>query len=149
MRERKTEAMECLIHLKSRSSEEPEGQELWVSGTCYEKKPGIFQILYESREDLDGNAPELLTKNRLKLEPECLTVVRYGPTGSTLVFGPGRTEDSLYRTPFGELVLTFRTVEFRREVREDGVTVRLRYEILTGAERISENTMEIAVSFQA
>lgn len=142
---------ECLIHITSSGDSDPEGQELWVSGTCYENNPGEFHILYESREDIGDDTPatpDKLTKNLLKLTEDALEVVKYGPNSTKLLFGPDRSHDTVYRTPYGAMEMQFRTRHFEKQIKEREISISLRYEIHMNGSLLSENRMEISVKLE-
>ncbi len=140
---------ECLVHLKSWSDNDPQGQEIWASGKCYERTPGVFQVLYETFEEEDEKAvptPEKMTKHRLKIAKDRLDVEKYGPNSTILAFAEGLAHETNYQTPFGVLEMVFETRHFQVDVKENELRVTLRYHIHMNGTKASENQMNIVIS---
>lgn len=104
--------------------QEPEVIELITEGTM-NFRDGGWDISYEESE-LTGLAGVTTT---FRVEPGKVILTRSGALTSEMVFQEGNSHDSLYRMPFGALMLTVKATRVYFDLVPDGGTIDLVYHI--------------------
>ena len=104
--------------------QEPEIIELVTDGTM-EFRNGGWDISYEESE-LTGLAGVTTT---FRVEPEKVTLTRTGALNSTMVFQENVVHESLYRMPFGALMLSVKATSVFFDILPDGGVIDLSYNI--------------------
>lgn len=104
--------------------QEPEVIELITEGTM-NFRDGGWDISYEESE-LTGLAGVTTT---FRVEPGKVILTRSGALTSEMVFQEGKSHDSLYRMPFGALMLTVKATRVYFDLVPDGGTIDLVYHI--------------------
>lgn len=102
----------------------PEVIQLVTEGTM-ELVDGGWEISYEETQ-LTGMEGVTTT---FRVEPGQVTLIRSGNLHSKMVFREGVSDDSLYRMPFGALMLTVTATRVFFDIVPDGGVVDLSYEI--------------------
>lgn len=102
----------------------PEVIQLVTEGTM-ELVDGGWEISYEETQ-LTGMEGVTTT---FRVEPGQVTLIRSGNLHSKMVFREGVGDDSLYRMPFGALMLTVTATRVFFDIVPDGGVVDLSYEI--------------------
>lgn len=99
--------------------------ELITTGAYYNKN-GKHYILYEEADMEDG-----LTKNRIKIAPNKIEMVKSGATNAQMIFEEGKTNMTYYDTVMGSLLLgvTADSIHIREEERRIQAIVRYSLEI--------------------
>ena len=99
--------------------------ELITTGAYYNKN-GKHYILYEESDMEDG-----LTKNRIKIAPNKIELVKSGATNAQMIFEEGKTNMTYYDTVMGSLLLgvTADSIHIREEERRIRAIVRYSLEI--------------------
>lgn len=104
--------------------QDPEVIELITEGTM-NFRDGGWDISYEESE-LTGLAGVTTT---FRVEPGKVILTRTGALTSEMVFQEGKSHDSLYRMPFGALMLTVKATRVYFDLVPDGGTIDLVYHI--------------------
>lgn len=104
--------------------QDPEIIELITEGTM-NFRDGGWDISYEESE-LTGLAGVTTT---FRVEPGKVILTRTGALTSEMVFQEGKSHDSLYRMPFGALMLTVKATRVYFDLVPDGGTIDLVYHI--------------------
>lgn len=105
--------------------EEPEIIRLETEGMM-DCRGDTWEITYEESE-LTGLAGVTTT---FLVEPEKITLRRTGRLYSTMVFQVGVTNESLYRTEFGDLMIAVQAIRLSCNLTRDGGTIDLDYHIV-------------------
>lgn len=104
--------------------QDPEVIELITEGSM-NFRDGGWDISYEESE-LTGLAGVTTT---FRVEPGKVILTRTGALTSEMVFQEGNSHDSLYRMPFGALMLTVKATRVYFDLVPDGGTIDLVYHI--------------------
>lgn len=101
----------------------------------YYFKKGSHYILYEEPvEDFQG-----VIKNRIKITGnDKVEIKKSGLTDSHMIFEEGKNIQSLYRTPYGEMLMGVDTRQVLVRVEEEQIEVKLVYEIWVNEEPLSD-----------
>ena len=104
--------------------QDPEIIDLTTEGTM-EFRDGGWDISYQESE-LTGMAGVTTT---FRVEPNVVTLKRTGALNSEMVFQKGVVHDSLYRMPFGALMLSVEATCLVYDIVSDGGMIDLSYKI--------------------
>ena len=104
--------------------QDPEIIDLTTEGTM-EFRDGGWDISYQESE-LTGMAGVTTT---FRVEPNVVTLKRTGALNSEMVFQKGVVHDSLYRMPFGALMLSVEATHLVYDIVSDGGMIDLSYKI--------------------
>lgn len=104
--------------------QEPEIIELMTEGTM-EFRDGGWDISYEETA-LTGMEGVTTT---FRVEPDKVTLRRTGALHSEMIFQQGIAHDSLYKMPFGALMLTVKATYVFYDIVSDGGVIDLSYNI--------------------
>ena len=109
---------------QSYQDQEPEIIELVTSGEM-EFRDGGWDISYQETQltGLEG------VTTTFRIEPEKVTLTRTGGLNSQMVFQQGVQHDSLYRMPFGALMLSVCATHVFFDITPDGGCIDLVYQI--------------------
>ena len=104
--------------------QEPELIELVTEGTL-EYRDGAWEIIYEESAltGLEG------VTTTFRVEPEKVSLDRYGQLSSHMVFQLGVSHESLYQVPFGALLVTVQATRVVFDLVPDGGFLDLVYNI--------------------
>lgn len=104
--------------------QEPELIELVTEGTL-EYRDGAWEIIYEESAltGLEG------VTTTFRVEPEKVSLDRYGQLSSHMVFQLGVAHESLYQVPFGALLVTVQATRVVFDLVPDGGFLDLVYNI--------------------
>ncbi|MBR4712021.1 MAG: DUF1934 domain-containing protein [Clostridia bacterium] len=99
-----------------------------VPGTAEKRAEGTVLRYAEHLTEEDGD-PAARTEVTLLVRPGYAVMQRRGAYGAMMVFEPGQSRDSCYRTPYGDLPMSVcaRTVETVSA--ESGGSLRLDYDL--------------------
>lgn len=98
-------------------------------------------LIYEEIEDDNGT----VTKNTIKFNDMCAEVMRKGVVNGKLVFQKGENNQSIYSTPFGELLVEVLTKDIELNQNNDSVNLQIDYELYANNNKISNNKIEIDI----
>ena len=97
---------------------------------------------YLSYEEADDNGR--ITKNRIKIMPELIEMVKQGTVATQMRFALGEKQFACYETPFGEFTLGMLTKEITLK-EEEGLDARLCYSLEINGEHVSDCELNIEV----
>ena len=110
------------------------------AGKYYLKKDKHY-VLYE---DMDDENDEI-TKNTIKFNSETVEVTRKGLVTGKLVFKKGKNNQSLYSTPFGDLLMEVYTKDKLLEEKEDNIDLKIDYELYANNSKVSDSIININI----
>lgn len=93
--------------------QEPDSVELVTSGT-FSQDGDTITVTYEESE-LTGMES---TTTTMTIEPDCITIMRFGQTRSHMVFQEGQKHLSYYDTPYGSLTVGIKTKKIIKKIGE-------------------------------
>lgn len=124
-----------------RVEETGENVEMLAQGKHYIKNNRHY-LLYDEIDDDSG----IITKNTIKFNETCAEVIRKGLISGKLVFDKGNNNQSLYSTPYGDLLVEIMTKDVRMEQNQENVNLRIDYEMYANNSKVSDHTIEIDIS---
>ena len=110
------------------------------AGKYYLKKDKHY-VLYE---DMDDENDEI-TKNTIKFNSETVEVTRKGLVTGNLVFKQCKNIQSLYSTPFGDLLMEVYTKDILLEEKEDNIDLKIDYELYANNSKVSDSIININI----
>lgn len=119
---------------------DPDGVELVTQGTLC-AAGGQYVIAYEESEltGLEG------TRTTLEVSPERVTLLRTGQVSSHMVFELGRTNLSLYETPYGAMEIGINTRRLHSTIGDRGGELQVAYSIEVNHSLAGESLFHIQV----
>lgn len=123
--------------------EPSEPVELITMGDYYNKN-GKHYILYNESDQEDG-----LTKNRIKMTPEKVEVVKSGATNAQMIFEEGKTNLTYYDTMMGSLLMGVTTESIQIQEEENRIRAQVRYSLEVNYSHISDCEITIDVKSAA
>lgn len=108
--------------------------EFFTEGKFY-KKGESFYVTYKESE-LTGFEG---TTTTFKIQPNHITLIRYGDVTSTLIFEPGKRHISTYITEDGVIMIGVYTKRMKVDLTESGGEVFVEYAIDLDSHMMSEN----------
>lgn len=120
--------------------QEPEVMELLTEGTMAFQNGG-WDISYaeSALTGLEG------VNTTFRVEPGKVTLTRTGNLNSEMIFEEGVSHDSLYRMPFGALLLTVEATRVFFDIVPDGGVIDLTYRIQIENEEAGEITYHLDI----
>lgn len=98
-------------------------------------------LIYEEIEDDNGT----VTKNTIKFNDMRAEVMRKGVANGKLIFQKGENNQSIYSTPFGELLIEVLTKDIELNQQQDNINLKIDYELYANNNKISNNKIEIDI----
>ena len=108
----------------------------------YEEKDGCIYIFYEEAE---GQEPEAVCRNLIKIEGSVLEVTKRGPISSRMVFEAGKLHRTDYATPYGTLRLEVSTRRLTLSLQEDGAEAHLEYTLISEGRLLSDCALSLSL----
>jgi len=109
----------------------------------YFLRGGHHYVLYE--EKVDGSRE--IIKNRLKFSDRFIEVTKKGSFASEMYFEMGKSHQTQYQTPFGQIALGMRTKEYYlKSEGADTVVVGLSYDMIADHAHLASCQMQITVN---
>ena len=115
--------------------------ELIASGKHYIKNNKHY-LIYDEIDEESGTK----TKNKIKFNDEFAEVTRNGVISGKLLFEKGSNNQSLYSTPYGDMLVEILTKEIELRQAEDNLNLKLDYELYANNAKVSDNKIEIYVN---
>ena len=133
-------AMISIKGLPAYSYNEDDGYELMTDGE-YLSKDGISTFSYFESEltGLDG----LITT--FNVEPDRVVLSRGGDMSGEMIFSEKQKHNFLYETPFGSIMMGIDTHSIQRNLRDDGGSLEIRYDIEVDNVAVSRNLFQIDI----
>ena len=107
--------------------------EVITSGEYYYKN-GKHYILYD--EVMEGF--DEVTKNRIKIDGERVSIHREGVTNTMIEFEKDKKTMSYYQTPFGSILLGIDPSVCQVEEHEDAIDVNILYDLEVNSQHLAE-----------
>ncbi len=126
----KNKAVRLTLETAQKIEDQRERDQIAVDATLYEKE-GSHHILYQENQ----------TKTHIRISEEMVHIHRLGELSGDLWFVAGDQRDTRYETPYGRMILTIDT--HRIDWDPKGLRLYIRYNILSGDQRISLNEITI------
>lgn len=112
--------------------------ETMVPGKHY-IKGGKHYLLYDEIDPDNGET----TKNTIKFTDSYAEVIRKGTVNARLVFEEGKNNQSIYSTPFGELLVEVLTKDIKVKESETDVNLNIDYELYANNSKVSDSNIDI------
>lgn len=111
-----------------------------ISAGTYLRKENTHYLSYD---EADENGK--LTKNRIKITPDSIEMVKQGGVTTQMLFHLGEKHYSCYSTPFGDLTLGMTTKKIQVEEEEHAISAKLLYGLEINGQHMSECKLDIEV----
>jgi len=122
----------------------PEGNEesfeLMTDGE-YSREDGISTFSYIESE-LTGFSGLLTTFN---VEPDRVILTRGGGASGDMIFSEKQKHHFLYDTPFGSIMMGIDTHSIKKDMRDEGGSLEIRYDIEVDNVSVSQNLFKIDI----
>ena len=122
------------------SYNEDDGYELMTDGE-YLRKDGISTFSYLESE-LTGLNGLITTFN---VEPDRVVLQRGGDMNAEMIFSEKQKHNFLYETPFGSIMMGIDTHSIQRNLRDEGGSLEIRYDIEVDNVSVSQNLFQINI----
>jgi len=135
--------MKATIYIKGQpamSDDDNDGFELMTDG-IYEQKNGISTFSYVESE-LTGFNGLLTTFN---VEPDRVVLRRGDGINGDMIFSENAKHHFLYETPFGSITMGIDTHSITKDLRDDGGSLEIRYDIEVDNISVSQNLFTIDI----
>jgi len=114
--------------------------ELMTDGE-YMHENGVSMFRYEESE-LTGINGMLTTFN---VEPDRVVLSRGGGTTGDMIFSENQKHHFLYDTPFGSILMGIDTHSISEDMRDDGGSLEIRYDVEVDNVSVSRNLFQIDI----
>ncbi|MGN0343223.1 MAG: DUF1934 domain-containing protein [Roseburia sp.] len=119
---------------------EAEPLEVITRGDYYLKNDKHY-ILYD--EFMEGFSD--VTKNTIKLQPDCLEITKKGVANVHMVFEKNKKNLSYYNTPFGSLLIGIEATDIQIREQEQNMDVEVSYVLEANYEHLADCTIRMNV----
>ena len=126
--------------LQSYEDQEDDRVELVTNGTFYQKDEDYY-ITYKESE-LTGLGS---TTTTVKIEPERVTILRFGETRTHMIFEEGQKHVSYYDIGVGALTVGISTKRIQKQLSEHGGHLMIDYAMEINNSLTGENAFDISV----
>ena len=118
-----------------------ESVEMLAKGKHYVKNEKHY-LLYDEIDNDHG----IKTKNTIKFNETVMEVLRKGEISGKLVFEKGNNNQSLYSTPYGDLLVEIFTKDIKIAQDCDNIHVKVDYELYANNSKVSDSIIEIEIN---
>jgi uncharacterized beta-barrel protein YwiB (DUF1934 family) len=118
-----------------------ESIETMARGKHYIKNEKHY-VLYDEINDDDKTK----IKNTIKFNEEHVEVTRKGSMNGKLIFSKGQNNQSLYSTPFGDLLIEINTKDIELTSDDASTNLKIDYELYVNNDKVSDSKIELNVS---
>ena len=115
--------------------------EMLAMGKHYIKNSKHY-LLYDEIDDESGTK----TKNTIKFNEDGAEVMRKGIINGKLVFSKGQNNQSIYSTPYGDLLIEILTKNIQLKEQPDNVNLKIDYELYANNSKVSDSKIEIDIN---
>lgn len=115
-----------------------------ISPGEYFLKNGNHYVFYEELTENDDSGGGI-SKNRLKISPDYIELVKKGYNNTTMVFEKNKTTMSYYQTPFGNLLVGIHTTSIFIDEQEAGILVSINYGLDINYNHVSDCNIIIKI----
>ena len=122
----------------------PPGQEdeiITIVQGDYRHQNGRHLIRYEEKQD----NPSASSKSLLKIDANCVELIKQGYGATHMLFCEGETVRTAYQTVAGGLELCIFTKKMQFDERESKILVTIEYELFMEDEKVSDSRLEIEI----
>lgn len=117
--------------------------EMMAFGKHYTENDNHY-LLYEDIEEESGAT----TKNTIQFNANHVEVSRDGNVNGKLIFKKGENNQSLYSTPFGDMLLEVMTKDIALLEQDQSVDLKIDYELYANNNKVSDSRIEIHINEQ-
>lgn len=114
-------------------------------GEYYFRNDKHYIIYDEFIEDESGNGSGSLTQCILKLNKSKAELIRKGESQTNLIFEVGKSSQTFYHTPYGDLMLGVNTTAIELKESEDQISARLLYSLDINYQYVSDCELKIEI----
>ena len=135
--------MKATIYIKGKAAltdDDSDGFELMTDGE-YEQKNEVSTFSYMESELTGFNG--LLTT--FDVEPDRVVLRRGEGVVGDMVFSENKKHHFLYETPYGSITMGIDTLSIKKNMRNDGGRLEIRYDIKVDNMAVSQNLFEIDI----
>lgn len=130
-----------LISIKGvQAGQEDEAIEVITTGSLYDKNDKLYVHYIDTQLD-----DTIETKTSIKIEPDKVTVDRFGAVSSRLIYEKDVKHTTYYETPMGILEMTVLTSAITFSKAENGFELVITYELLMEHQNIGPSSFFIKV----
>ena len=105
-----------------------------------------LQMVDDTGDNVESmSAGKYYLKNTIKFNSETVEVTRKGLVTGKLVFKKGKNNQSLYSTPFGDLLMEVYTKDILLEEKEDNIDLKIDYELYANNSKVSDSIININI----
>lgn len=133
----------CGIQMADGETSEP--IEVVSAGERFEKNGKIYIIYDEVVQEDTGTASGEIVKNTIRIDGQQLDLIKRGEGGTHLVFNEGESNQTYYRTPYGNMEVTLHTSQLKMNVDEELIEVIAKYHLEINHAQIAECVVSIKV----
>lgn len=108
----------------------------------YYMKNNKHYVLYDEVDEESG----IKIKNTIKFNENSAEVSRKGDINGKMIFVNGENNQSLYSTPYGDLLMEVLTKEIKLKHQEDNIQLKIDYELYANNSKVSDNIINIEVN---
>lgn len=118
-----------------------ENVEMLSTGKYYYKNNKHY-VLYDEIDEESG----IKIKNTIKFSDEYAEVSRKGDISGKLIFTKGDNNQSLYSTPYGDLLMEIVTRDIQVNQNDQNIKLNIDYEIFANNSKVSDNEIQIEIN---
>ena len=115
--------------------------EMLATGKHYIKNNKHY-LIYDEIDNESGTT----TKNTIKFTENTAEVMRKGNVNGRLFFSKGDNNQSLYSTPYGDLLVEILTKDIELRDKNDNVNLTIDYELYANNSKVSDSKIEIDIN---
>lgn len=115
--------------------------EMLATGKYYIKNNKHY-LMYDEIDEDSG----IKTKNTIKFNETSAEVMRKGMVNGKLVFSKGDNNQSLYSTPYGDLLVEIFTKDVKLNHQQDNISLKIDYELYANNSKVSDSEIEIDIN---
>ena len=137
----KKDVVVCVRGLQDYEDADADSIELTTNGVMYEKESAFYITYQETDESGLGD-----TKTTVKVEPERVSIIRFGDSAVHLIFEAGKKHIAYYDMGFASLSMGVQTYELSHSMGEHGGKIHIRYAMEINNSLAGENQISITVT---
>lgn len=116
-----------------------------ISPGEYHNRDGRHYILYEEMYEDDDKANGGVSKNLLKISPDCIELTKKGYTNVNMIFEKNKKTMTYYQTPFGNLLICLYTKNISVIEKKEGILATIDYSLDINYDYISDCNIQIKI----
>lgn len=115
--------------------------EMTIAGKYYFKNNKHY-LLYDEVDEENG----IKIKNTIKFNDQVAEVTRKGSVNGKMLFEKGENNQSLYSTPFGDLLIEIFTKNIEIAEKNSEINLKIDYELYANNDKVSDSQIAIDVN---